>query len=67
VFAFSSLWFAHFCMDALDRLRKEEMPAQKDNLKLKADVSGIESAQSATDLIVDVMPKSLGTDGTHKP
>ncbi|MBS7807404.1 EI24 domain-containing protein [Variovorax sp. PCZ-1] len=50
VFAFSSLWFAHFCMDALDRIRKEDIS------KPKPMVAGIESAQSAPDLIVNRTP-----------
>ena len=49
VFAFSSLWFAHFCLDALQRLRNE-------NLKQNEPLAGIKSAQSAPELIVDITP-----------
>jgi Etoposide-induced protein 2.4 (EI24) len=62
VFAFSSLWFAHFCMDALDRLRKEDI------LKPKADVAVINTAPAAPDLIVDhkLAPDNTITDVSPK-
>jgi hypothetical protein len=52
VFAFSSLWFAHYCLAALEQLRNE-------NLKPNEPLAGIKSAQSAPDLIVDAEPKQL--------
>jgi hypothetical protein len=63
VFAFSSLWFAHFCLDALNRLRAESLLVKSDIFTPKSDqnrpVAGIEYAQVATDLIVDATPKKL--------
>jgi Etoposide-induced protein 2.4 (EI24) len=59
VFAFSSLWFAHFCLDALERLRKEKIPSKNDIFKQNEPLPGIESARSAPDLIVDVNPRQL--------
>jgi hypothetical protein len=63
VFAFSSLWFAHFCLDALNRLRAESLLVKSDVFTPKSDqnspVAGIEYAQVATDLIVDATPKKL--------
>jgi hypothetical protein len=58
VFAFSSLWFAHFCLDALERLRKEKIPVKSDIFKQNEPLAGIESAQSAPDLIVNRTPPS---------
>jgi Etoposide-induced protein 2.4 (EI24) len=63
VFAFSSLWFAHFCLDALNRLRAESLLVKSDVFTPKSDqnspVAGIEYALAATDLIVDATPKKL--------
>ncbi len=63
VFAFSSLWFAHFCLDALNRLRAESLLTKTDIFTPKSDqnspVAGIEYAPAATDLIVDATPKKL--------
>jgi Etoposide-induced protein 2.4 (EI24) len=59
VFAFSSLWFAHFCLDALERLRKEKTPVSAEIFKPNEPLAGIESARSAPDLIVDVNPRQL--------
>jgi Etoposide-induced protein 2.4 (EI24) len=64
VFAFSSLWFAHFCMDALNRLRAESLLARKEILKPNSPIACIESAQNATDLVVDVTPKLLDSDAS---
>jgi len=54
VFAFSSLWFAHYCLAALEQLR------QRNNAAVRA-----LSAQDATELIVDdspppVLPRPAG-------
>ena len=51
VFAFSSLWFAHYCLSALEQIRKENNPLAQEP-----------RAQTATDLIVnqplaDALPK----------
>ncbi len=63
VFAFSSLWFAHFCLDALNRLRAESLLVKSDTFTPKSDqkslLAGIEYAPAATDLIVDATPKKL--------
>jgi hypothetical protein len=67
VFAFSSLWFAHFCLDALNRLRAQNVLAQKDILKPNSPVAGIEYAQSAPDLIVNTKPSASNTDAAPKP
>ena len=53
VFAFSSLWFAHYCLSALEQLRKINNP-----------VAQATRAQYATDLIVnqplaDALPKPV--------
>ncbi len=49
VFAFSSLWFAHFCLNALQRLRSE-------NLKQNEPVAGIKYAHSAPEMIANITP-----------
>jgi hypothetical protein len=59
VFAFSSLWFAHFCLDALERLRKEKTPAKSEIFKQNEPLAVVNSALSAPDLIVDVNPRKL--------
>jgi Etoposide-induced protein 2.4 (EI24) len=59
VFAFSSLWFAHFCLDALHTLRKEKTPPPSDVYMPNEPLAGIESARGATDLIVDANPRTL--------
>ncbi len=70
VFAFSSLWFSHFCMDALNRLRAENLLNQTDIFKPNDRPAGVNNAQDAPDLIVtrapvadnditDVSPKKL--------
>jgi hypothetical protein len=51
VFAFSSLWFAHFCLEALERLRKESAPLQGDVFKPNEPIAHIDSARDATELI----------------
>jgi hypothetical protein len=52
VFAFSSLWFAHYCLAALEHLRKENTAFAQTKRE-----------QAASDLIVDEpLPKAL-----HKP
>ena len=53
VFAFSSLWFAHYCLSALEQLRKTNNP-----------LAQAPQAQAATDLIVnqplaDALPKPV--------
>ncbi|NJS37255.1 MAG: EI24 domain-containing protein [Brachymonas sp.] len=52
VFAFSSLWFAHYCLAALERIRS-------DNLKQNEPSAGMKYAPSAPELIVDVQPKPV--------
>ncbi len=59
VFAFSSLWFAHFCLDGLERLRREKTSAKNDVFKQNEPLADVKSAQSAPDLIVDVNPRKL--------
>ncbi len=56
VFAFSSLWFAHFCLDALNRLRAESLLADTEIFKPKAEVAGVSPASSAPDLIAHQKP-----------
>ena len=53
VFAFSSLWFAHYCLSALEQLRKQNNS-----------LAQTPRAQAATDLIVnqplaDALPKPV--------
>jgi Etoposide-induced protein 2.4 (EI24) len=67
VFAFSSLWFAHFCLDALNRLRAQNLMAQKDFFKPNSPVAGIESARSAPDLIVNAASHRRDDGPTHMP
>jgi Etoposide-induced protein 2.4 (EI24) len=52
VFAFSSLWFAHYCLAALEQLRSE-------NLKQIEPSAVVESVRDAPDLIVDAEPKPV--------
>ncbi len=59
VFAFSSLWFAHFCMDALNRLRAESLLSQTDILKQNDRPAGVNTAQDAPDLIVSKTPSAV--------
>ena len=59
VFAFSSLWFAHYCLVALEQLRKRNSAA----------AHGL-PAQAATELIVDesssrMLPRTSGSDMPH--
>lgn len=59
VFAFSSLWFAHYCLAALEQLRKRNSAAAHDL-----------PAQAATELIVDelpsrMLPRTSGSDMPH--
>lgn len=62
VFAFSSLWFAHFCMAALQALRLEAAtPVVPDIFKPNSPITGIEPARSAPDLIAH--QKRLFTPG----
>ncbi|MEO8012803.1 MAG: EI24 domain-containing protein [Polaromonas sp.] len=53
VFAFSSLWFAHYCLAALEQLRKRNSAATQ-----------APPAQAATELIVDESPKHVLTRPT---
>lgn len=53
VFAFSSLWFAHFCLDALHRLRAEQALVPKDIFKPNEALGRIKSAQGAPDLVAN--------------
>ena len=48
VFAFSSLWFAHYCLAALEQLRKRNSAFAQ-----------VPSAQAATELIVDESPPPM--------
>jgi Etoposide-induced protein 2.4 (EI24) len=63
VFAFSSLWFAHFCLDALNRLRAESLLVPNNivnpDLKTNSPLARIQSAQDATDIIADATLKQL--------
>jgi hypothetical protein len=70
VFAFSSLWFAHFCLDALNRLRAESIFGATEILKQKSDDATIKPVLNAPDMrthdrpsftpgIIDVSPKKL--------
>jgi hypothetical protein len=65
VFAFSSLWFAHFCLDALERLRGEKAFATSHTFKPNDPMSGVEIAQNAPDLIVNASPSSPREDTTQ--
>ncbi len=69
VFAFSSLWFAHFCLAALQTLREQEQGAGKsaasDIFKQNSPLPVIKPAQSAPDLIVNTPPHLNGA-GSQK-
>jgi Etoposide-induced protein 2.4 (EI24) len=54
VFAFSSLWFAHFCLAALERLRSE-------NYKNKVPSAPVDNAANAPKIIVNTAPQSTPT------
>ncbi len=61
VFAFSSLWFAHFCLDALDRVRKEKEnspPARIEPAPVATDLIANHASQSDHN-ITDVSPQKL--------
>ncbi len=67
VFAFSSLWFAHFCLDALQTIRNVKAPVQTDILKKNQPLPVIERAQSAADLIANDKPAEADSATTIKP
>ncbi len=59
VFAFSSLWFAHFGLAALEQLRKED-------LKQNSPLAGIEPAPNAIKTIVNNTPEiTMASDPTQ--
>jgi Etoposide-induced protein 2.4 (EI24) len=58
VFAFSSLWFAHFCLDALQRMRAEGQASNSDIFKPNQAPALIDHALSATDSIAKSTPAS---------
>ncbi len=59
VFAFSSLWFAHFCLAALEQLRSE-------NFKQNSSVAGIDTASVAMNKRVDdAFKPSHGSDAAQ--
>jgi hypothetical protein len=60
VFAFSSLWFAHFCLDALERLRNEKAPVPAEIVKPYRPPASVENAQVAPDLIANANPRAPG-------
>jgi hypothetical protein len=53
VFAFSSLWFAHYCLDALQRMRADPHTSNHDIFKPNQASALIKSAPSAIDLIAN--------------
>ena len=59
VFAFSSLWFAHFCLDALNSLRAESVFGAPDILKPNSPLSPADTALSAPDLVANEKPLSM--------
>jgi hypothetical protein len=71
VFAFSSLWFAHFCLAALQVLRAQEQaalkPDENSNFKSNSPVADVLSTYSATDLIVDDTTPKADTPTAKKP
>lgn len=68
VFAFSSLWFAHFCLDALHRLRAERALVPKDIFKPNEAPGSIKSAQGASDLIANhVSPGAANGPNASSP
>jgi Etoposide-induced protein 2.4 (EI24) len=57
VFAFSSLWFAHFCLDALNTLRIEKIASEKPDYEEIQPTGVIESNNNATNLIANDTPR----------
>jgi Etoposide-induced protein 2.4 (EI24) len=53
VFAFSSLWFAHFCLDALQRVRNEQSLSEAENHKKNMPSPPASIEKYATELIVN--------------
>lgn len=60
VFAFSSLWFAHYCLAALEQLRSQGLEPNESS-------AGMKSAQSAPDLIVDAASKPVAEPPDRAP
>jgi hypothetical protein len=69
VFAFSSLWFAHYALAALQALRAEPKPAAVDEVLPAAPSSGVATSphasarwgaddQASADQVTDVVPRS---------
>jgi hypothetical protein len=69
VFAFSSLWFAHYALAALQALRAEPKPAAVDEVLPGATSSGVATSphasarwgaddQASADQVTDVVPRS---------
>lgn len=71
VFAFSSLWFAHFCLAVLQALRATAQgsitPAGADFFKPNSPPPDIESAQDATYLIADETRREANASAASKP
>jgi hypothetical protein len=53
VFAFSSLWFAHFCLDALQTVRDASPPSSHQNSKQNQPFPYIERAQGAINIVAN--------------
>jgi hypothetical protein len=67
VFAFSSLWFAHFCLEALDELRQEQVPPLHPVITSSEPVAPVKYTSIATDLIVDADQNDTNSVSTKRP
>jgi hypothetical protein len=67
VFAFSSLWFAHFCLDALHSLRLEQVDIVNLENKLNEPFAQVKYTSVATDLIVDTDTSNTTSIPTRTP
>jgi hypothetical protein len=67
VFAFSSLWFAHYCLDALQRLRAEQQAPETAIFKPNQAPALVNQASNATDLIANSTPSDAANSNTQSP
>jgi hypothetical protein len=67
VFAFSSLWFAHYCLDALQRMRAEQQAPETAILKPNQAPALVNQASNATDLIANSTPSDAANSNTQSP
>jgi Etoposide-induced protein 2.4 (EI24) len=67
VFAFSSLWFAHYCLEALHGLRQEQVSPLSPVITSNEPLAPVKYTSFATDLIVDADASDKNSAPTKKP